>query len=418
MGRLTKQVVMGLSLVVFAYLGLGHVLLGGSPENPTYRSLGVFSEVLQHIQQDWVEEPSLPMVTLGALHGLLEALDPYSSYMSPGEYGEYKKRTQNGAKGQVGAVLSKRLGFVTVVSVLPNSPAQKAGLRHGDWLETLGGFSTREMSVYQAYVLLGGEPGTSIRVSVVRRSRGEPQEVDITRATIEPLRVLAEKLADGEGGGLAGYLRIYSLKPGRADEIREKLSQFQREGIRKLVLDLRECASGEVSEAVAVARLFLGSGKITTLRGQTVEAQEFSADGAKPVWTYPMVVLIAGSTSGASEVLAAALAENGRARTVGSRTFGSASEQKLFPLEDGAALFLTVAHYYTPSGKVILEEGITPGVEVVEQDDGSEPEETTQPATSNDPVVKKAMEVLRGSGVSQSPRAALRKARPAAPSPA
>jgi carboxyl-terminal processing protease len=398
MSRLAKLTVLSLSLLVLSYVALGYVL-GKTDDNRTYRSLTVYGEVLQHIQQDYVEEPNLPLVTSGALHGLLESLDPLSSYLSPREYADYKQKLQSGARGEIGAMLSKRFGYIVVVAVLPGSPAEKANLRGGDILEAIAGFTTREMAVGQAEILLAGAPGTAVKVAVVRRGRIEPQDVELVRAQLTPLHVMSDKLE-----GDVGYLRVPALEPGKANEIREKLLQFDHQGIHKLVVDLRDCARGETSEALAAARLFLPSGTIATLRGQTMAKQEFLAEPAKAVWKYPMTVLISGSTTGAAEVLAAGIGGNKRGDLVGTRTFGSASEQKLIPLEDGAALVLTVANYYTPGGKSIPEEGVAPTVEVraANEDQGDIGEEEApptpreaQPASRDDPVLKKAIELLK-----------------------
>ena len=398
MSRLTKLVVLSLSFLILSYVALGYVL-GKTADDKTYRSLTVYSEVLQHIQQDYVEEPNLPLVTTGALHGLLESLDPLSSYLSPREYAEYKQKTQSGARGEVGVTLSKRFGYIVVVAVLPDSPAQKAGLRSGDILEAIAGFTTRNMSVGQAQTLLTGDPGTAVKVSVVRRGRTEPQDVELIRAQLPPTQVMADKLeAD------IGYLRVPTFEAGKANEIREKLAQFEHQGIRKLVLDLRDCTRGETSEAVAAARLFLPSGTIATLRGQTVPRQEFVAEPGKAVWKYPLTVLISTSTTGAAEVLAAGLGGNRRGDLVGTRTFGSASEQKIIPMEDGAALVLTLTNYYTPAGKSISEDGVAPTVEVraanEEQADLGDEEAPLPPAgqivSREDVVLKKAVELLKG----------------------
>ena len=402
MSRAAKLVVLSLSVLVLCYVGLGYVL-GKTTDDRTYRSLAVYSEVLQHIQQDYVEEPNLQKVTSGALHGLLESLDPLSSYLSPREYAEYKQKSQNAERGEVGAALSKRFGYVLVVSVLPGSPAQKAGLRSGDILEAIAGFTTREMSVGQAQILLGGGPGTAVKLEVVRRGRTEPQDVELIRQQLAPLHVLVDKVE-----GDIGYLHVPTLEAGRADEIREKLVQFERQGVRKLVLDLRDCALGDLSEGIAAARLFLPSGTIATLRGQTIARQDFAADPSKVVWKHPITVLISGSTSGAAEVLAEGIGGNHRGELVGERTFGSASEQKLIPLEDGAAVILTVANYDTPSGKPIAEDGVAPTVEVrVANEDQADTDEET-PAISategsglhtpspDDPVFRKAIELLKG----------------------
>jgi carboxyl-terminal processing protease len=403
MSRLAKLIVISLSVLVLSYVALGYVL-GKTNDDKTYRSLTVFGEVLQHIQQDYVEEPNLALVTSGALHGLLEALDPQSSYLSPREFAEYKRKSQNGARGEIGATLSKRFGYILVVSVLPDSPAQKVGLHSGDILEAIAGFTTREMSVGQAQILLAGDPGTAVKASVVRRGRTDPQDVEVVRVELPPTHVLADKIE-----GDVAYLRVPTFEPGKANEIREKLMQFDRQGTHKLVLDLRDCARGDASEAVAVARLFLSSGTISSLRGQTVSKQDFAADSSKVVWKYPMTVLISSSTTGAAEVLAAGIGGNRRGDLVGARTFGSASEQKLIPLEDGAALVLTIAEYYTPAGKAIPEDGVMPTVEVrtgsADQadlgDEEAPPSSSGQPHGSrgpslDDPVLRKAIELLKG----------------------
>ena len=397
MSRAIKTAVIALSLVVFLYVALGYVL-GQTSDDRSYRALTPFVEVLQRIQQDYVEEPNIQVVTSGALHGLLEALDPRSSYLSPREYAEYKKELQNGHKGEIGAEVSKRFGYVVVVSVLPDSPAFKAGLRGGDILEAIAGFTTREMSVSQAQVLLVGEPGTAVKVTVVSRRFGtgtQGEEVDIVRREIAMPAIEADRFE-----GDVAYIRIPALNAGKSVEIRQKLEQFDRQGASKLVLDLRDCAMGEIAEAVETARLFVPAGTLTTLKGQTVKAKEYAAEPAKVVWKHPYVVLTSNGTAGAGEVLAAALGGNpgvsGKVEIIGQRTFGTASEQKLIPLEDGAALLLTVAKYHTPAGKVILEEGVTPTVEV---QDRSEPDdEAAKPeAPRDDAVLKKALEILQGS---------------------
>ena len=193
---------------------------------------------------------------------------------------------------------------------------------------------------------------------------------------------------------------------GRAAEIRQKLAEFSHQGVHKLVLDLRDCASGSVPEGIATANLFLSSGTIATLRGQTVPAKEFAADPQKAVWTGPVTVLLSARTAGAAEVLAAALAQDRAVATVGERTFASASEQSVIALEDGGALILTTALYHDPSGKSINETGVKPSVEMANAEDESSdlgegapsPAPGAQPRPHDDPVLKKGIEILRGQG--------------------
>jgi carboxyl-terminal processing protease len=401
MSRGVKAAVIALSLAVFFYGALGYVL-GKTTSDRSYRGLVLFSEVLQRIQQDYVEEPNIRLVTSGALHGLLEALDPLSSYLSPREYAEYKKEIANGHRGDVGVVLSKRFGYIAVVSVLPDGPAHKAGLRGGDVLEAIAGFTTREMSVGQALVLLAGEPGTPVKVSVVSRRLGagtQAEEVEIVRREVAFPGIQSDRLE-----GDVGYIRVPALNAGKSAEIRQKLAAFDRQGIRKLVLDLRECAAGEMNEAIETARLFVPSGTLAVVRGQTVGTREHAADAAKVAWKHPLTALISSGTAGPGEVLAAALTAGGGAgkvELVGERTFGTASEQKLIPIEDGAAVVLTVASYYTAAGKVILEEGVAPTVEVRAAAESADEEANTSPSPQDDPVLKKALELLGGSAAAE-----------------
>src|SRR6202166_4050756 len=354
MNRAARLGILAASIAIFCYAGIGHVL-GRTPDDRAYKSLTVYGEVLQKIQADYVDEPNMHLVTAGSLHGLLESLDPESSYLTPREYTEYKQKLASTTPGDTGLTLSKRYGYVIVVSVLPESPAEKAGIHSGDIFESLGGFTTREMSVGQAMNLLKGQPGGAAKVGVIRRGKNEPENVDIVREKLAPTKIVSQKT---DPDILA--LRLLTLEAGRADELRARLQDAEKQGIHKVVLDLRNCGRGPVSEGLAVARLLISNGNLATLRGQTVSAQTFAAEPNKVVWKGPVSILVDGTTSGAAEVLAAAVVETHRGDVVGERTFGLASEQKLIPIPDGSALILTVANYYNSNGKSILEEGVTP----------------------------------------------------------
>ena len=401
MNRAARIGILAASVAIFCYAGIGHVL-GRTPDDKAYKSLTVYGEVLQKIQSDYVDEPNMRLVTAGSLHGLLESLDAQSSYLTPREYTEYKQKLQSSGTGETGLNLSKRFGYVIVISVLPDSPAEKAGIRSGDIFESVAGFTTRDMSVGQALNLLNGPAGSGVKVGVIRRGRAQPEEVDLVRQKLIIPKITAQKT---EPDILA--IRLPSLDPGRADEIRARLADADKQGIHKVILDLRECGRGPVSEAVNVARLFVSSGTIATLRGQTVSAQTFSAEPSKVVWRNPVSILIDGTTSGAAEVLASAIVANHRGDVVGERTFGLASEQKLITLDDGSALFLTVANYYNAGGKSILDDGVTPSEVVraaaeddtdVSDDSSASPKEepsTPRPLSPEDPIFHKALDLLR-----------------------
>src|SRR6266404_3015233 len=192
MNRTARIAILVISVAVFCYAGLGHVL-GQTHEERAYKSLTVYGEVLQKIQQDYVDDPNMHLVTAGALHGLLESLDPQSSYLTPREYAEYKQKTASTNPGDTGLTLSKRYGYVIVVSVLPESPAEKAGIRSGDIFESVAGFTTREMSVGQAMNLLRGQPGGGVKVGVIRRGKNEPENVDIVREKLGPAKIVGQK---------------------------------------------------------------------------------------------------------------------------------------------------------------------------------------------------------------------------------
>jgi carboxyl-terminal processing protease len=405
MSRASRIAVFSISVAIFCYAGLGHVL-GRTPDDKAYKSLTVYGEVLQKIQQDYVDDPNMRTVTAGSLHGLMESLDAQSSYLTPREYEEYKKKMQNPATGETGLTLSKRYGYVIVLSVLPDSPGTKAGIRSGDIFESIGGFTTRDMSVGQALNLLNGQPGTGVKVAVIRRGKATPEDIDLVREKLITPKIIVQK-TDPD----ILVLRFPSLDVGRADEVRNRLLDAEKQGVHKVVLDLRECGRGPVSEAISMARLFVPSGMLTTLRGQTVSTQVFSADPKQVVWRGPVSVLIDVTTSGAAEVLASSIAANHRGDVVGERTFGMASEQKLVTLDDGSALILTVANYYNPGGKSILEEGVTPTeiVRAVAEDDSDtgdedvapdtniqkEPGLGPRPLTPEDPIFRRALELLK-----------------------
>jgi carboxyl-terminal processing protease len=383
MNRAARVSIISISVVIFCYAGLGH-MLGRTRDDKAYKSLTVYGEVLQKIQQDYVDDPNMRTVTAGSLHGLLESLDAQSSYLTPREYEEYKKKLQNTGTGETGLTLSKRYGYIIALSILPDSPGTKAGIRSGDIFESIGGFTTRDMSVGQALNLMNGQPGTGVKVAVIRRGKATPEDVDIVREKLQPAKIIVQK-SDPD----ILVLRLPSLDAGRADEVRNRLLDAEKQGIHKVILDLRECGRGPVSEAISIARFFVPSGTLTTLRGQTVSTQVFSAESKQVIWKSPVSVLIDATTSGAAEVLASAIVANHRGDVVGERTFGLASEQKLITLDDGSALILTVANYYNPGGKSILEEGVTPteAVRAVpeEDSDGSDEEATPVPESSKEP---------------------------------
>ena len=388
-----KAVVLTISLVLILFMivgGLGvYASSTGKGNEGAYKELGVYSEVLSRIRSEYVEEPNMPTVTDGALHGLLESLDPNSSYLSPGEYKKYKARRAEG-KGDIGATVSKRFGYAAIVSVIPGGPAEKAGAENGDIIEAIEGKSTREMSLAEIHNLLAGASGSSITLSVVRARRAEPQKITITR---DAFNVPASTDKMMEAG--VGYVKVEGLNKGKAQEIANKIKDLQRSGAKKLILDLRNVSEGEPSEGIAVANLFLNHGLITYLAGQKYARETYNADPQKAITTLPLVVLVNHGTFGPAEIVAAAILDNGRGDVLGDKTFGNGSVQKVIEIPDGSALILSIAKYYAPSGKAIQDNAVTPNILVASEQDvlGPEEEDNTAP-TEEKPQPKKEDEQL------------------------
>jgi carboxyl-terminal processing protease len=384
-----------LLFVVVGSLGVVHA----SSNDGSYRQMQVYSEVLSRVQSEYVEDPNIPKVTDGALHGLVESLDANSSYLTAAAYKAYKAHKSE-SKGEIGATVSKRFGYADVVSVLPGSPAEKAGIEATDIFESIESQSTRDMSLPEIRSALAGTPGSTVSVSVVRARRAEPQKVVITRDVVSIPPVSDKMLEDG-----VGYVKVDALTKGKAQEIASKIKSLERSGAKKLVLDLRNTSEGEESEGVATANLFLNHGTITYLQGQKFPREAFNADAAKAVTSLPVAVLVNKGTAGAAEIVAAAILENARGDVVGDKTFGDGSVQKTLDLPDGGALILSVAKYYSPSGKAIQETAVTPNVLVaddtdnlISDDEDQEPataEPEAKPKNTQDDQLHKAIEVLK-----------------------
>jgi carboxyl-terminal processing protease len=395
-----KAAILVTSFAVLLFVVVGS--MGGvhaSSSDGSYRQLQVYSEVLSRVRSEYVEEPNIPKVTDGALHGLLESLDSNSSYLSADAYKAFKARKAEG-KADIGAVISKRFGYAAVVAVLPGSPAEKAGIEATDIFESIEGQSTREMSLPEIRNLIMGAPGSTLNVQVVRARKAEPQKVVITRDVVGIPPVTDKMMNDG-----IGYVKVEALTKGKAQEIASKIKSLEKSGAKKILLDLRYCAEGDENEGIAVANLFLNHGTITYLQGQKYPRQAFNADASKAITNLPVAVLVNRGTSGPAEIVAAAILENARGDVVGDKTFGEGSVQKTLELNDGGALILSVAKYYSPGGKAIQDTAITPNVVVADviddavspDDDGatSPSDDEAKPKNTIDEQLNKAVEVLK-----------------------
>jgi len=401
MSKTTKLILLGLSFLLATFVvagGLG--VKAKTNDDGSYRQLGVYSEVLSRIRTEYVEEPNIPSVTNGALHGLLESLDANSSYLDPTEYKEYKQRKEG--KAGIGAAVSKRYGYAAVIAVIPGGPADKAEIASGDIIEAIEGKSTRDMSLAEIDGRLAGPPGSVVNLSVVRPRRALPVKSAVTRAMVSDPPPTDKMLEDG-----IGYIKVDDFPKGRSQEIASKLKALQKDGAKKIILDLRNSGNGEEDEGVATANLFLNHGTITYLQGQKYPKQTFNADPQKAITSLPLVVLVNRGTAGPAEIVAASIMENARGDVIGDKTFGSGSIQKVIDMPDGAALILSVAKYYSPSGKAIQDTAITPNILVADanddfispDDDENAPDEAQQEkqkANQPDEQLNRAIQVLKG----------------------
>ena len=395
MSRTFKRAVFGVSILLVALVFLGglgpsRVRADSNPDG-AYPEMEVYSEVLKKVQTDYVSDPNMTKVTVGALHGLLESLDPDSSYLTPDEYTAYKQHPNEGT-AQVGLNISKRFGYATVVSVEPGSPAEKEGIEDGDIVEAIEGHSTREMSLVMIRLLLDGKPGTSVSFSLVRPRKAEPDKITLTR-TVLPAPPLGT--TEYESSSIL-YLKPVVLNKERVNEIAGRLKAMQKNGNKKILLDLRDVAEGDEEQGVRLANYFLESGTIATLSGQKYNYEAFNADTSKFITGAPLVILVNHGTSGPGEIVAAAVLDNKRADVVGDRTFGEGSVQKTMELPDGAALILSVAKYSSPLGKKIQDEAVTPNIVVAaNQDNGGDDQSGEAKTPKPDDQLTKALDVLK-----------------------
>jgi carboxyl-terminal processing protease len=366
MSKTSKLIVLVLSFLIASFVvigGLGVKADNSSDDDSSYRQLGVYSEVLSRIRTEYVEEPNISAVTNGALHGLLESLDADSSYLDPTEFKEYKQRKEG--KAGIGAAVSKRYGYAAVISVVPGGPADKAEIESGDIIEAIEGKSTRDMSLAEIDGRLTGNAGSVVNVSVVRPRRALPVKSAVTLAVVSDPAITDKAMQDG-----IAYIKIDDFPKGRSQEIANKLKSLQKDGSKKIILDLRNSGSGEEDEGVATANLFLNHGTITYLQGQKYPKQTFTADPQKAVApTIPLVVLVNRGTAGPAEIVASAIMENARGDVVGDKTFGSGAIQKVIDMPDGSALILSVAKYYSPSGKALQDTAVTPNILIADSSD-------------------------------------------------
>lgn len=370
-----------ISTAFVAYVAVGS-LLSRVLGDTSYGQLAVFNEVVRLVLEGYVEPVNLDRAMAGARLGLTDALDGDSAYLDAEEWKQLQQPGKDDA--DVGLVVTRRFGFLMVVAPRAGSPAEKAGLRTGDVLKTIDGRHTRPLAAVTGQRLLRGAPGSSVKLGVLRAGV-DPFEVSVVRERLLPAPPASRMLADG-----TGYLKIPELSAKTADDARAALESLKRGGARGIVLDLRGAAQGVPAEAVRFAELFMEGGVVAKLAGTKTAEQVVSAVAKNSAWGGPLAVLIDTGTSGAGEIVAAALRDADRGPVVGERTFGRVGVQKQLPLAEGG-MVLTVARYLSPKGTAIQGQGVQPTVAVASGPD--EPAEEAGPP-AKDLILDKALELL------------------------
>ncbi|MBI4371281.1 MAG: S41 family peptidase [Elusimicrobia bacterium] len=351
--------------VFYFFLFLVSLCLRGFPAraetraDKTYEQLKLLVDILGYVQDDYVDDSDARKLVYGAARGLVGTLDPFSQFLDPELNRELKSETE-GQFGGVGLRLALKDGWLTVMTPMPGTPAYRLGILPGDRVAEIDGAPTKELELEEALKRMRGAPGTAVRVKLLRGSgpggaaEGAVRDLEITRELIKIDSVVWRRLESG-----AGYVRVLEFSSKTVEDLADALKQLAASGISGLVLDLRDDPGGLLSAAVETASLFLGEGKLVVYtQGRRPESrQDFNAGLKAPYESLPLVVLINGGSASASEIVAGALQDHKRAAVVGQRSYGKGSVQSLIPLPDGSGLRLTVARYYTPSGRSIHRDG-------------------------------------------------------------
>jgi carboxyl-terminal processing protease len=353
-----KAFVIGALLLVITLSMGGTVASKGTDTGATYEQLKLFTEVMSIVQNQYVDEVSPKELIYGAIKGTLRGLDPHSSFLDVDSYKEMQVET-TGSFGGLGIEITLRDDILTVVSPIDGTPAHRAGLHPGDRIIKIDGLATKDMQLADAVKRMRGKPGTKVTITVVREGWTEPQDFSIVR---EQIRIQSVRAADLEGG--IEYVKIRQFQEQTAADLEAALEKGAKNGMKALVLDLRNNPGGLLTSAVEVTEKFVEDGKLVVYTEGRIRNQNmrFTAHPKHPFTTLPMVVLVNQGSASASEIVAGALQDWGRAIVIGTQSFGKGSVQTIIPLSDGSGLRLTTAKYYTPKGRSIHGKGITPDI--------------------------------------------------------
>jgi len=330
-----------------------------------YEKIDLFSEVLEKIQNDYVDDVDQSEVMDSAINGMLQSLDPYSSYMNP-EIFENSRTETSGEFGGLGIEVSMESGVVKVIAPIDDTPAAKAGIKAGDYIVKIDDVQVQGKTLMEAVNLMRGPVGTKIELTVRRRGLRKAKIFTITRKIIE-VKSVASKIIDDK----VGYLRLRAFNQNSDSQLKKEISKLEKN--KKLVgyiLDLRNNPGGLLSQAISISDFFLNDGQIVSTRGRIKsENRKFFAKEGDKIEGKPLIVLINNGSASAAEIVAGALQDHKRAILLGETTFGKGSVQAIIPLKNRGAIRLTTSKYYLPSGKSISEVGISPDIEVEEENE-------------------------------------------------
>jgi len=331
-------------------------------DDDIYKKIDLFSEVLDKINKEYVDDVNQSEAMDAAINGVLQSLDPYSAYMSPEMFQNMQTET-SGKFGGLGIEVGMEAGVVKVISPIDNSPASIAGVKAGDYIVKINNIQVQGKSLTEAVDLMRGPVGSDIEITVRRIGVRKALTFIITRDIIEVKSVKSE-IKDNN----VGYIRITSFNENSSSQIKKKIKDFKKEGkIKKYILDLRNNPGGLLSQAIKISDFFLDDGEIVSTKGRKVfENRRFFAKKGDKLNGKPLIVMINNGSASASEIVAGALKDHKRAIILGEKTYGKGSVQSIIPLSDGGGMRLTVSKYYLPSGESISEIGVEPDIFVEE----------------------------------------------------
>ena len=328
-----------------------------------YEKIDLFSEVLEKIQNEYVEEIDRSEVMDSAINGVLQSLDPYSAYMNPKIYKESQVET-SGEFGGLGIEVSMEAGVVKVIAPIDETPAARAGVKAGDYIVQIDGEQVQGKTLMEAVNLMRGPVGSAIEITIRRKGLKRAKIIKIVREVIEIKSVVSRIINDD-----VGYLRLRSFNQNSDNQLKKKINEFKKNNLTGYILDLRNNPGGLLSQAINISDFFLDNGEIVSTRGRKKrENRKFFAKKGDQIKGKPLIVLINNGSASAAEIVAGALQDQKRAVLLGENTYGKGSVQSIIPLKNRGAIRLTISKYYLPSGKSISNVGVTPDIKVEEDD--------------------------------------------------